>query len=214
MNSEATASEVINMETAIKICGLKREIDIEYANRFAIDFVGFVFYPPSSRYVTCGQALKLREGLRPRIRPFGVFLDNSYEEVLSIARSGAIDVIQLHGATSDELVHRLRPFTDLPIIQAYSIETPEDVKRANASEADGVLLDHGPGGGGVAFDWSLLNGMTRKYFLAGGLTPENVEEAINMCHPYAVDVSSGVETDKLKDPVKIQSFVEKVRRIQ
>ena len=200
------------MNTKIKICGLKRDIDIQYVNEYKPEYIGFVFYPPSSRFVTPDQAAKLRESLSSDITPVGVFLDNSLSEILEAIQSGAIDIIQLHGETAPDLVKTIKASTAMPVIEAFSIETKEDVERANESIADFVLLDHGPGGGGTPFDWSLLEDINKPWFLAGGLNPDNVEAALNVSKPYAVDVSSGVETDKLKSPEKMKEFIEKVRK--
>ena len=93
--------------------------------------------------------------------------------------------------------------TGKPVIKAFSIKTREDVEKAKKSSADYILLDHGKGGTGESFDWSLIRNMDRPYFLAGGLNAENVEQAILQTHPFAVDISSGVETDGVKDPKKI-----------
>ena len=108
-------------------------------------------------------------------------------------------------------IERIKAFTQKQIIQAIQIHSREDVKRAEGSPADGILLDSGMGSG-KTFDWKLLLGITRPYILAGGLTPENVEEAIKKCHPFAVDVSSGVETDGIKDQAKVEEFIRAVRR--
>lgn len=101
--------------------------------------------------------------------------------------------------------------THTAIIKAFRIDTIEDIRRAEASPADGILLDHGPGGTGEKFDWSLLGHCHRPFFLAGGLTPDNVEEAIRLVHPFGVDVSSSLEADGHKDPEKIRKFVAAVR---
>lgn len=200
------------MDTKIKICGLKRSEDIEYVNKYRPDYIGFVFFPPSSRFVTVEQAVQLRQMLDPEITAVGVFLDNSLSEILEVIQSGAVDMVQLHGETASELVKVIKGSTAMPVIEAFSIETADDVASAEASIADYVLLDHGPGGGGTTFDWGLLSDINKPWFLAGGLNPGNVTDALKICDPYAVDVSSGVETDKLKDEEKIKSFVDKVRR--
>ncbi|MBQ8964697.1 MAG: phosphoribosylanthranilate isomerase, partial [Clostridia bacterium] len=108
-------------------------------------------------------------------------------------------------------VARLRALTDRPIVQAFRVDAPADLDRARASTADYVLLDNGAGGTGVAFDWSLLRGFDRPYFLAGGLDPGNVRAAVRTLRPWAVDVSSGIETGGKKDQEKMRRFVEEVR---
>ena len=109
------------------------------------------------------------------------------------------------------LIRTLRQQTHKPILQAFRVHTPVDLEKAQASSADYILLDSGDGGTGETFDWSLLAGATRPYFLAGGLDPENVGGTVEKLKPYAVDVSSGIETDGKKDPEKMRSFVRAVR---
>ena len=124
---------------------------------------------------------------------------------------GIVDVVQLHGTEDEEYLQKLRTITDKPIIKAFVIRSADDVKRAEQSSADYVLLDGGKGEG-KAFDWSLLKEIKRPFFLAGGLNPENVTEAVKNLKPFAVDVSTGVETDGLKDIQKMTAFVAEVRK--
>ena len=196
--------------TKIKLCGLSRACDIEEANRLQPDYIGFVFAKKSSRFVTPEQAGELKKQLRPEIRAVGVFVNETPEAVAALLNSGVIDLAQLHGSEDAEYIRRLRDLTESPLIQAFRIRSKEDLSRAEASAADEILLDAGAGTGTV-FDWSLLRNMERRYFLAGGLNPENVREAIRDLHPYGVDVSSGIETDALKDRTKMAAFVAAVR---
>ena len=196
--------------TKIKLCGLSRACDIEEANRLEPDYIGFVFAKKSRRCVTAEQAGELKKQLRPEIRAVGVFVNEAPEAVAALLNSGVIDLAQLHGSEDAEYIRRLRDLTDSPLIQAFRICSKEDLSRAEASAADEILLDAGAGTGTV-FDWSLLRNMERRYFLAGGLNPENVREAIRDLHPYGVDVSSGIETDALKDRTKMAAFVAAVR---
>lgn len=198
------------MSTKIKICGLKRPEDIEYVNEFRPDYVGFVFYPPSSRYVTIEKAKELSGKLSPEITPVGVFLDNTPEEILEAAGSGAIKVLQIHGKNAPELVRIFKELDILPVWEAVRIENEDDIRRARGSAADMVLLDNGAGGTGENFDWSLLNEVGRDFFLAGGLNISNISEALK-CRPFGVDTSSGVETEKNKDRDKIRNFIRAVR---
>ena len=179
------------MSTKIKICGLTHMQDIQTANALQLDYIGFVFAPKSKRYVPPEQAKQLRQQLAPGIQ--------------------AIDIAQLHGQEDAAYLARLRSLTGAPLWQAFRVETAADISRANASPADLVLLDHGAGGTGQSFDWNLLHGMARPFVLAGGLTPQNAAEAIAQARPYAVDTSSGCETDGVKDPAKMQAFVNAVR---
>ncbi len=114
---------------------------------------------------------------------------------------------------AEQRVSRSKRRRELCIVKAFRIDTEEDVKRAEASAADGILLDHGAGGTGESFDWNLLRNCRRPFFLAGGLTPDNVAEAVRRTRPYAVDVSSSLETNGRKDPEKIRRFMAAVRRM-
>ena len=196
--------------TKIKLCGLSRVCDIEEANLLQPDYIGFVFAKKSRRCVTPEQAGELKRQLRPEIRAVGVFVNEAPEAVAELLNRGVIDLAQLHGSEDAEYIRRLRDLTDSPLIQAFRIRSKEDLSRAAVSAADEILLDAGAGTGTV-FDWSLLRNMERRYFLAGGLNPENVWEAIRDLHPYGVDVSSGIETDALKDRTKMAAFVAAVR---
>ncbi|MCD8323173.1 MAG: phosphoribosylanthranilate isomerase [Oscillospiraceae bacterium] len=198
-------------KTKIKLCGLSRPADIETANRLQPDFIGFIFAPKSRRYVAPERAAALKAMLAPSIQAVGVFVREEPETVAELLRRGVIDVAQLHGGESEEYVARLRALTDKPIIKAFRIDGPEDINAAQASGADYVLLDNGAGGTGTVFDWSLVQTIDRPYFLAGGLDGENVRSAVETLRPYAVDVSSGIETEGWKDPAKMERFVAQVR---
>ena len=199
--------------TKIKLCGLKRPQDIQAANELLPAYIGFVFAPKSRRYVHPDRAEELRRMLNPGIIPVGVFVNETPETVAALLDRGIIDIAQLHGKEDEAYIRRLRQLTKKPLIQAFRIDTPADVAAAQASPADYVLLDSGAGGTGTCFDWSLLQDIQRPYFLAGGLTPENVGGAVATRHPYAVDVSSGIETDGAKDKEKMTQFVRAVRGV-
>ncbi len=199
--------------TRVKICGLRRPEDITYVNEVRPEYVGFICFPKSFRYVDPEMLRSLRSQLAEGITAVGVFVNEDADAVARIAGESGIDVIQLHGQEDEDYISRLREKTDKPLIKAFRIETSGDVLTANASSADYILLDHGAGGTGEAFDWSLLQEVDRPYFLAGGLNPENVQEALAMSgdHLYSLDVSSGVETEKVKDIEKIRRFLMQVR---
>lgn len=199
--------------TKIKLCGLKRPQDIQAANELLPAYIGFVFAPKSRRYVHPDRAEELRRMLNPGIIPVGVFVNETPETVAALLDRGIIDIAQLHGKEDAAYIRRLRQLTKKPLIQAFRVDTPADVAAAQASPADYVLLDSGAGGTGTCFDWSLLQDIQRPYFLAGGLTPENVGGAVATLHPYAVDVSSGIETDGAKDKEKMTRFVRAVRGV-
>ena len=196
--------------TKIKFCGM-RTIEAAYAaNEIKPDYVGFVLAPRFWRYISPDEARRIKAVLSPEIKTVGVFVDNPLEEVAELLESGVIDLAQLHGNEDDEFIKSLQTRTGKPIIKAFKIVSPDDVRRAQESPADYVLLDSGTGTG-QSFDRSLIGDFAREYFLAGGLDPENVREAIEKCRPYAVDVSSGIETQRIKDKNKMKRFAEAVR---
>ena len=196
--------------TRIKLCGLMRPEDIEAANRLMPDYIGFVFAGKSRRRVTQAQAEELKNRLSPAIRAVGVFVNEYPETVAGLLNRGIIDLAQLHGDEDEAYLRRLRALTNRPLLQAFRIADGEDLRRAEGSSADLILLDAGAGDGAV-FDWQLLRDWRRPYILAGGLNPENVREAVRSLHPWGVDVSSGIETDGRKDPDKMAAFVRAVR---
>ena len=196
--------------TKIKLCGLSRDCDIEAANALRPDYIGFVFAVKSRRYVPPETAAELKQLLIPEIRAVGVFVDEAPERVARLLNDGVIDLAQLHGSEDEGYIRRLRNLTDGLLIQAFRIRTEKDLRRAEMSTADEILLDAGAGTG-TAFDWTLLQGVERRYFLAGGLNPENVRKAIRSVGPYGVDVSSVIETDSRKDQEKMAAFVAAVR---
>lgn len=199
--------------TRIKICGLKRPADIDAVNRLRPDYVGFVFARSSSRYVSPEQAARLRQMLRKDIIAVGVIVDASFDEIVALIRDGVIDMIQLHGAQDEDYIRRLKSLSDAPVIKALAITGPDDARRQADTAADFLLLDSGGGGTGQRFDWSWLRTERprKPWFLAGGLNPGNVVQAIAAACPFAVDVSSGVETNGSKDYAKISEFISAVR---
>jgi len=197
--------------TKIKLCGLSRPCDIEAANELRPEYVGFVFAPKSRRYISIERAAALKGQLSPVIQTVGIFVNEAPETIAAYLKTGIIDIAQLHGSESETYIRQLRSLTDRPLIQAFRIDTERDIESANESSADCVLLDSSEGGTGTTFDWRLLRQVGRSYFLAGGLTPHNIEKAVRTLAPYAVDVSSGIETDGYKDKKKMTAFVTAVR---
>lgn len=193
----------------IKLCGLTRRCDIDWANELLPDYVGFVF-AGSSRRVTDEQAAQLRNILREDIPAVGVFVDEPIDHAAALVRQGVIQLVQLHGAEDEGYIRELRRAVSAPVIQAFSVRSSEDIQAAGRSSADFVLLDHGAGGTGRTFDWSLAAALDRPYFLAGGLHPGNAAAAAEL-RPYAVDVSSGIETAGVKDRQKMIEFVRRIR---
>ncbi len=194
----------------IKICGLTRLVDVEAVNALKPDYVGFVFAPTSKRRVTPDQAAELKRALDPTIEAVGVFVDETPENVAKLLDDGVIDLAQLHGSEDEGYLQELRKLTTKPIIKAFRVRSEQDVLDAEKSPADHILLDAGAGTG-TTFDWSLSRKVRRPYFLAGGLNPDNIDAALEL-NPHAVDVSSGVETDGLKDQKKMAEFIAAVRK--
>lgn len=197
--------------TKIKLCGLSRLCDIEAGNELKPDYIGFVFASKSKRYVTYEKATELKSRLSPEIQAVGVFVNEHPQDVAKLLQNGIIDIAQLHGDEDEDYITQLRLLTDKPIIKAFRIETANDIKTAKQSTADYILLDSGAGTGTV-FDWGLVKSIRRPYFLAGGLDARNVADAVKTLHPFAVDVSSGIETNGVKDKTKMAAFVAAVRK--
>ena len=206
------------MGTKIKICGLKRIEDIEMANALHPDYIGFVFADFSHRYVNKETAVTLKSRLDPEMQAVGVFVNEDVHFVVELMNEGIIDIAQLHGSEDNDYIAELRSLlnttdTSIKIIRAFNINKISSISEIEESTADLVLVDSGTGSG-ETFDWSRLDEIKRPYLLAGGLSPDNIREAVDALHPYGVDVSSGVETNKLKDPEKMRRFVELVRETE
>ena len=195
----------------MKFCGLTRSQDVEIVNELKPDYIGFVFFPRSKRYVSPEQARRLKNMLCPKIKAVGVFVNEEPEIVADLLENGTIDMAQLHGKEDEAYIKRLRQLTNRPILQAFRVDTEADIRQAEQSTADYILLDSGAGGTGTTFDWNLLKHVSRPYFLAGGLGVHNIKNALEMLHPFGVDVSSGIEENGVKDPMKMQKFAELVR---
>lgn len=197
--------------TKVKICGIRRIEDVAYVNTYKPEYIGFVFAPGRKRTVTFEQAQLLKMRLDSNIKSVGVFVDATIEEVVQLVKAGVIDIVQLHGKEDEAYVAALREqMPDVTIIKAFVIDGAEAIERAKAFPCDYLLLDGGLGQG-ETFDWNLISSVGKPFFLAGGLSADNVKEAIATVKPFAVDVSSNVETDGCKDNKKIKQFIDKVR---
>ena len=196
--------------TRIKICGLTRQRDIDFVNEAGPDYVGFVF-AESRRRVDANQASVLRKRLAAGIQAVGVFVDAPGEQILDICRRGIIDWVQLHGNEDPAYIAELRRNTDKPLIKAVSMSRPFDPGKLKMLDVDYFLFDQGSGGSGRTFDWSRIPQLGKPFFLAGGLGPDNLNQAVRRVRPFAVDLSSGVETDGVKDREKILEAVRSVR---
>ena len=198
--------------TRIKLCGLTRPEDIAAANALQPEYIGFVFAAKSKRAVSREMAAALKAQLSPQIQTVGVFVNEAPETAAELLNAGIIDIAQLHGQENETYIHRLRKLTNKPLIQAVRVTDAASLANAQKSPADLILLDSGTGGTGITFDWTILEKFDRPYFLAGGLGPDTVGNAVKRFHPYAVDVSSGIETAGKKDPAKMAAFVAAVRK--
>ena len=201
--------------TKIKICGLSRPEDIDYVNEACPDYCGFVIGVPSSRRNVSVETLYcLRRRLSGAVKAVGVFVNAEAELPARLLQDGVNSAAQLHGQEDETYIYRLRFLTGEPVIQAFSVESAADLEKAEQSSADLILLDHGSGGTGGKFAWELLESVRRHYLLAGGITPDNVEEAVQRYHPFGIDVSSGVETGGKKDAGKIMEIVRRIRNAE
>ena len=204
--------------TKIKLCGMMQPKDVIAALDLNVDYVGFILSEGFRRTVSleafCEMESYVQEAcLRgQRVKKVGVFVNEPIDNIMKYYE-GRLDMLQLHGQEDDEYIKTLRQQTSKPIIKAFKITSKEDVQKAKESLADYVLLDSGTGTG-KTFDHSLIQGIDRPYFLAGGLKADNVAEAINSLHPYAVDASSSLETDGKKDKNKMAEFVNSIRKLQ
>ncbi len=203
--------------TKIKLCGIRRDEDIRIINRYLPDYCGFILSKPFKRYVSFDELSRMRPDIDKRISVCGVFVDETEEYILSFVKAGIIDIIQLHGDEDESYIYKLSGKLlglkkEIPLIKAFRIQSDNDIRRAKESFADLILLDSGQGSG-KSFDWSLINEMGRDYILAGGLGENNIASAIRKHSPYAVDVSSGAETDGFKDEEKIKNIIREVRNV-
>ncbi|RHV33950.1 phosphoribosylanthranilate isomerase [Coprococcus sp. OM04-5BH] len=229
--------------TRIKLCGLTRIQDIEIANKLKPEYIGFIFWDRSSRNVSAIQAARLKGKLDSEIKTVGVFVNAPAEQVISYYNVGIIDIAQLHGNENEEYIKKLhdagltvikafkmkKTGENINLAGNANIETPEKptgnaitetsekstddvITEAVKSSADYIMFDPGKGEG-ATFNWQLIKGIKREFFLAGGLTPENIEKAVETVQPFAVDVSSGIETDGHKDPDKMSAFVKSTRAL-
>ena len=218
------------MATRIKLCGMYRDEDIAAVVAARPDFVGFIVdFPQSHRSIsperlrelcalldeeeatvreTARWAVPAAAAVPPRILRVGVLVNQPLARAARIARDANLDFVQLHGNEDRPYVDALR--SRLPrgcgIIQAFRMRSAADAVRAEESHADLVLLDAGQGAG-EAFDWQLATQVTRPFLLAGGLTPQNIPAAVAAVRPWGVDLSSGIETDRVKDPAKMAAAV-------
>lgn len=199
----------------VKICGLKRSCDIDYANKYKPDYIGFVF-AKSSRQITPQQAKTLKERLDKGIKSVGVFVNEPIENIAMLCNESIIDVIQLHGDENNTYINQLKALTDKKIIKAVRVQSSDQVLQAEKLNCDYLLLDayskDAYGGMGETFNWDIIPKLRKPFFLAGGLNDKNVSQAIQTVQPYCVDLSSGAEINGFKDEEKVRIIIDKVRR--
>ena len=191
--------------TKVKICGLSTKEAVKTAVSAGADYIGFVF-APSKRQVTLEQAAELAKFIPSHIQKVGVFVSPSRAELLEAVDKVGLDFVQVHGQVVDKL------FENLPCASIQAVQVDGNGHVPN-SQADYLLFDAPVAGSGQTFDWGRLDTteLSQPFFIAGGLNEDNVEEAIQHFTPFAVDVSSGVETDGQKDHEKIRRFIERVK---
>lgn len=190
----------------VKICGLKRNEDIDMVNQLNPDFIGFVFAGEKHK-ITFEQAKTLKSCLKPSIQAVGVFINEPIDNILSLVEKGIIDCIQLHGKEPNTYISSLKSKAHSSIIKAF---TPESFSLANTCPADFILLDNGQGTG-ESFNWDLTTTINRPFFLAGGINENNIKKAISI-NPFAIDISSGVETNGEKDYKKMKILIDPIRK--
>lgn len=214
-SNEQGERRIIKM-TKIKICGLSRIEDIDIVNEILPDYIGFVF-TKSKRQVNETVAKVLKAKLNHVIQAAGVFVNEEIDRITRLCNTGTIDIIQLHGDENEDYIRKLQSLVTNPIIKAVRVRAAEDITKASVLRCEYLLLDtykeEKYGGSGEVFDWSITTELRRPIFLAGGIDPNNVLQAIATVQPYCIDVSSGVETDGWKDGAKIRDIVTKVRSV-
>lgn len=204
----------------IKICGLTRYEDIEAVNSYLPDFIGFVFYRKSKRYIKPEKAAALKKALDKRIKAVGVFVNEDIDELTDTALNVGLDIVQFHGGEDNDYIKEVKDRTGLEVWKAFGIKDGFNIERINRCAADRVLADaytESYGGAGRIFNWDIIKtaeNARNKIILAGGLDSMNIESAARNVAPYALDLSSGVETGGFKDEKKIKEIVRIVRNLE
>lgn len=191
----------------IKICGLKRLEDIDYVNLYKPDYAGFVF-AGTKRKISFEFAGELKKRLSRDIKSVGVFVDEDIKNVVSLVNDQIIDMVQLHGNEDDLYIKTLKQYIDIPIIKAIKVKNEKSLQIH--LDVDYYLLDNINAGSGECFDWSLIKQLDKPVFLAGGISLDNIDQALKQ-NVYALDISSGVETDGIKDKDKIKEIIRRTR---
>lgn len=202
--------------TRIKICGIRDAENALVAAEAGADAIGFMFYRESPRHIEPEDAREIMDILPPMVSTVGVFVNPSIEKFCDCEETCPTNYVQLHGQEDEELVRQCGPWLLRAVRYDPATIRTELERWDEIDEVDAILVDGSLGGQGVALDWSglaeAMQGIKTPIYLAGGLTPENVGEAIRVVRPYGVDVSSGVEKERgVKDPALIRAFCEAVR---
>ena len=198
------------------MCGLRRPDDIIYANECLPDYIGFVF-AESRRKVSGREAKKLGEQLDPSIKKVGVFVNEPLRSLISISEEAGLDIIQLHGDEGEEYIKEVKHETGKELWKAVRVRMVKDIQEAQRLPADKLLLDsfseESYGGTGKVMDFAVLDqaDIRKPYFIAGGLTVENLPEILKKAEPYGIDISSGIETEGVKDREKMLKVIQCVR---
>lgn len=201
----------------IKMCGLRRPDEIIYANECLPDYIGFVF-AESRRKVSGGEAKKLGEQLDPLVKKVGVFVNEPLRSLISISEEAGLVIIQLHGDEDDEYIREVRHKTGKEIWKAVRVRTAKDIQAAQELPADKLLLDsfseESYGGTGKVMDFAVLDQaeIRKPYFIAGGLTVDNLPVILRNTEPYGIDISSGIETGGVKDREKMRKVIKLCKR--
>lgn len=199
----------------VKMCGMRRVEDIAYANEVRPDAIGYIFFPKSKRYVTGEQAKELDQKLDQNILSVGVFVNETIDTVAEIAKEVPLDVIQLHGDEDEAYIEQLKQQTDKQIWKAVRVKETNDIKQAEKLPVEKLLLDTFTeekdmyGGTGKVMNYDLIpkEGISKPFFIAGGLHSKNIKEITEKVHPYGIDISSGIETDGYKDLTKMKEIM-------
>lgn len=200
----------------IKMCGLRRPDDIIYANEYLPDYIGFVF-AESRRKVSGEEAKNLGAQLDPFIKKVGVFVNEPVRSLITISKQAGLDIIQLHGDEGEEYIKEVKHETGKELWKAVRVRMVKDIQEAQRLPADKLLLDsfseESYGGTGKVMDFAVLDqaDIRKPYFIAGGLTVENLPEILKKAEPYGIDISSGIETQGVKDREKMLKVIQCVR---
>jgi phosphoribosylanthranilate isomerase len=184
----------------IKICGLRRKVDIDYVNELKPDYIGFILTEGFRRSIDISTAKLLKSNLDKDIKAVGVFVNDDIIKINDIVAQGIIDIVQLHGSEDADYCSKI----NAPVIKYFKPDMFDDIENYNT---DFYLFDNGTGTG-KSFDWSVLPKTNKPFFLAGGIDKDNIKKAINEIKPYCIDLSSSVETDGYKDYNKIKEIME------